>query len=220
VVAVSLTRHREADKQRQIGVITNAAAVELQTVADNQAWAANLVAKVEDLEQRTGTQLVLGNGDAILAINPDGSISYNADGVTLGGNTGAFGAEFWGAGGLQDYMNRANTNLSGSFDRLTALRAQVTALGGVPGFASGGTHSGGWRVVGERGWELEHTGPSRVVSNSDAKSMLDNSAVVARLDAVVAEIAALRREQLAVGGQTASNTRNTADRLLVLERQT
>jgi tape measure domain-containing protein len=36
---------------------------------------------------------------------------------------------------------------------------------GVPGFASGGSHMGGWRVVGENGPELENTGPSRIYSN-------------------------------------------------------
>lgn len=40
------------------------------------------------------------------------------------------------------------------------LRAQ-----GVPGYAAGGVHGGGWRVVGENGPELENTGPSRVYSN-------------------------------------------------------
>ena len=41
-----------------------------------------------------------------------------------------------------------------------------------PGFASGGLHAGGWRIVGERGPELELTGPSRIISNADTKRML------------------------------------------------
>lgn len=44
---------------------------------------------------------------------------------------------------------------------------------GVPQYAEGGTHSGGWRMVGERGPELEYTGPSRIYSNSDTRAMLD-----------------------------------------------
>ncbi|WP_181892957.1 hypothetical protein [Falsiruegeria mediterranea] len=52
----------------------------------------------------------------------------------------------------------------------------------VPGYAAGGAHQGGWRIVGETGWELEHTGPSRVISNSDASAMLDQRNVVSVLD--------------------------------------
>ncbi|SPJ27621.1 hypothetical protein [Falsiruegeria mediterranea] len=52
----------------------------------------------------------------------------------------------------------------------------------VPGHAAGGAHQGGWRIVGETGWELEHTGPSRVISNSDASAMLDQRNVVSVLD--------------------------------------
>lgn len=53
-----------------------------------------------------------------------------------------------------------------------------------PGFASGGIHSGGLRIVGERGPELEWTPPSRIYSNSQSMAMLDNSAVVSELQAV------------------------------------
>lgn len=51
----------------------------------------------------------------------------------------------------------------------------------VPGFASGGDHMGGWRVVGERGPELEYTGPSRVFSNPASKELLSNRDVVEEL---------------------------------------
>jgi len=39
-------------------------------------------------------------------------------------------------------------------------------------YATGGIHRGGWRIVGERGPELEFTPPSRIFSNSDSRSML------------------------------------------------
>lgn len=73
-------------------------------------------------------------------------------------------------------------------NKIEPLRAQIRELGGIPQFASGGAHMGGWRVVGERGWELEHTGPSRVVSNSDARSMLDNREVVRAIEALREEM--------------------------------
>ncbi|TWI69062.1 uncharacterized protein DUF4214 [Pseudoduganella lurida] len=39
------------------------------------------------------------------------------------------------------------------------------------GFASGGSHAGGWRVVGENGPELENTAPSRIYSNSASSDL-------------------------------------------------
>lgn len=50
--------------------------------------------------------------------------------------------------------------------------------GKIPGFASGGDHLGGWRMVGENGPELEYTEPSTIVSNNNSKKMMDNSEVV------------------------------------------
>lgn len=41
-----------------------------------------------------------------------------------------------------------------------------------PAFANGGMHSGGMRLVGERGPELEVTGPSRIYSASQTKQMM------------------------------------------------
>ena len=51
-------------------------------------------------------------------------------------------------------------------DVIAALRAA-----GVPGFAAGGMHSGGLRMVGERGPELEVTGPARYWSAQQTQSM-------------------------------------------------
>lgn len=43
---------------------------------------------------------------------------------------------------------------------------------GVPGFAHGGDHRGGFRMVGENGPELEATGPSRIFSADKTADML------------------------------------------------
>lgn len=45
-------------------------------------------------------------------------------------------------------------------------------LGRIPYFAAGGAHSGGLRIVGERGPELEATGPARYYSASQTAGML------------------------------------------------
>ncbi len=51
----------------------------------------------------------------------------------------------------------------------------------VPAFASGGHHRGGLRIVGERGPELERTGPSSITSNSDLKKSIGNDELLEEL---------------------------------------
>jgi tape measure domain-containing protein len=72
----------------------------------------------------------------------------------------------------------------------------------VRGYASGGTHDGGWRIVGENGPELENTGASRIFSNPQSKSLLS-------MDELVAELQALRAEMRAGQEAIANNTRQT-----------
>jgi hypothetical protein len=48
----------------------------------------------------------------------------------------------------------------------------------IPAFASGGYHSGGLRLVGERGPELEYTGPSQILNNSLTSAILGGSGQV------------------------------------------
>lgn len=54
---------------------------------------------------------------------------------------------------------------------------------GIPRFAAGGLHAGGLRLVGERGPELELTGPSRIFNASQTRDLLQggNTAELARL---------------------------------------
>jgi hypothetical protein len=49
--------------------------------------------------------------------------------------------------------------------------AQGELSGRVPKFGNGGSHAGGWRVVGDRGVELENTGPSHIVSNGGVQEL-------------------------------------------------
>lgn len=46
---------------------------------------------------------------------------------------------------------------------------------GLPGFASGGSHLGGLRIVGEKGPELEATGPSRIWDAQTTSRMLNQA---------------------------------------------
>lgn len=48
----------------------------------------------------------------------------------------------------------------------------LAGFSGVLGFAEGGYHSGGLRIVGERGPELELTCPSRIFNANQARDIL------------------------------------------------
>jgi tape measure domain-containing protein len=89
---------------------------------------------------------------------------------------------------------------------LDAIDAQI---GNVPQFADGGVHMGGVRMVGERGPELEVTGPSRIYNSGDTMAMLSNAPVVAELRELRREVAGLRDEQRQLGIQTSRNTDRT-----------
>lgn len=79
-----------------------------------------------------------------------------------------------------------------------------------PGYATGGTHSGGWRVVGERGWELENTGRSQVVSNSESKQMLDNREVVRELRMLRSQVVRLSELTDTIRVANIQTTENTS----------
>jgi hypothetical protein len=61
-------------------------------------------------------------------------------------------------------------------------------LAGFPKYATGGSHTGGWRVVGERGPELEYTKPSRIFSASESGDLLRTSELVAEIKALRADL--------------------------------
>ena len=107
------------------------------------------------------------------------------------------------------------------------LRAVIAALQGrpVPAFAAGGLHSGGLRLVGERGPELEVTGPARYFSADMTSRMLTAPSQGLDLAPLLAELVRLRRvvevlsaERRADAGAIATNTGKThrvLDRLSV-----
>jgi hypothetical protein len=81
-----------------------------------------------------------------------------------------------------------------------------TYVKGIRGFANGGYHTGGMRLVGERGPELEATGPARYYSASQTQSMLGGG-VVDEIKGLREEVSMLRAEARA----TAVNTGRTQD---------
>jgi hypothetical protein len=59
--------------------------------------------------------------------------------------------------------------------KVDVLTLDLSAFGPGRGFAAGGLHSGGMRMVGERGPELEMTGPARYMSNANLASLMGNN---------------------------------------------
>lgn len=81
---------------------------------------------------------------------------------------------------------------------------------GIMGFASGGVHRGGLRIVGENGPELEATGPSRIWTAPQIGAALGSNSSNAEL---IAEVRALRAELAAQNRAIAANTLETTKTL-------
>lgn len=101
--------------------------------------------------------------------------------------------------------------LNNFFHGTGTYKATTATAGGVVdgAFANGGDFGGGLRLVGERGPELEVTGPSRITNTESLLSMLKSGG---NSDALVAEIRALRAEVAGLrsaADKTAANTGNT-----------
>lgn len=104
------------------------------------------------------------------------------------------------------------TELKGVVNALiVAYNKQYPSETPIPTFAAGGSFTGGWRVVGEDGAELEYTGPSSIVSNKDSKKLLDNSGTIA-------ELKALRQDVQILSSILKTQTKKTADILDKFDR--
>jgi hypothetical protein len=98
---------------------------------------------------------------------------------------------------------------AGKDSTANGLRAVVAALTGkpVPAFATGGFHTGGLRMVGEYGPELESTGPARIWNASQTAAMMRGGASAGEGNAaLVAELKAMRQELKVAMEQTMVNT--------------
>lgn len=71
-------------------------------------------------------------------------------------------------------MEIAKAQMMSAIFKLPGMGSLASGIGGllVPGFAAGGSHKGGLRIVGENGPELEATGPSRIWNADQTRNML------------------------------------------------
>lgn len=123
--------------------------------------------------------------------------AYQKTSVATGANSGASLAA---AEAVNNFLRSISGRFNETYNPNPAASAQETWTL-TPKFATGGAHAGGWRIVGEHGPELEHTGPSQIFSNAQSKSMFgsgDDKAsqeIVMELRALRAEVSKLRAEQ-------------------------
>jgi hypothetical protein len=109
---------------------------------------------------------------------------------------GALEGVFSGGGGLGSLF-------SGIFGGPGPVGSSPIAGGDVlPQFANGGIHSGGFRLVGERGAELEATGPSRIYSAAQTADMLGGGGEVTVIVNAPPGSAVDTRETTGPGGRT------------------
>lgn len=111
------------------------------------------------------------------------------------------GLAYWRSTGLTGQA------LEDAFRQGAVNSGEVGSLGDldeITGFANGGMHSGGLRLVGENGPELEVTGPSRVYSNENTKNMLSGNSqeLIQELRNLREEVTNLRNQNRDIGAQS------------------
>ena len=92
-----------------------------------------------------------------------------------------------------------------------AAANQAATTEAVPGFAVGGMHIGGPRIVGENGPELEVTGPSRIYSNRDTAAMFRDPNLASAVDGLRKEVSGMRSEQLQIQVEVSKNVKRIYD---------
>lgn len=132
----------------------NAFAGQASSAAEYQFFTASLAAKLDELAGVASDQAAMSQYE-------EESLQALLDAAQNGALTNQLLQETIAAVGALD-----DSLLSG----LRAIYEYDT--GKTPGFADGGNHTGGYRIVGERGPELEATGPSRIHSNAQTRALL------------------------------------------------
>lgn len=87
---------------------------------------------------------------------------------------------------------------------------------GIPAFASGGMHTGGLRLVGENGAELEATGPSRIFNASQTQDILGGASLgqAQLLKDVIGEVSNLKEaveKLISVANKTEQHVKKSKD---------
>ena len=177
--------------------------------------------------------LVNSNNNLIAAINAAAAASAASAGAAASAGGGAtasgpktitivstFGGGLGGASGVvlsdgRTFKTGKGIGNAAEIRNAKAMaRAAIIKDGNIPGFANGGMHSGGLRLVGENGPEIEATGPSRIYSNQQTKGLMSNdgsSETVAELRMLRQEISEMKAEQRKIGVENVKYNKKSYD---------
>lgn len=178
--------------ERQKEIAQQAYEAEVQRLDDIVASAQAQIDLLNGMDTKllTIAQALARFDGSVLAAKADPMVNATASiteayRTSLGRAPEAAGMEFWTA------QVAKGTPLA---DILNAIKnsPEAKAWESIPGFSGGGSHAGGIRLVGERGPEIEVTGPSRIVSNNEIMASLRSP--TAGSDVIAAELQALRAE--------------------------
>ncbi len=197
-LAGAITGQQEAAAAEQARILDSAKALQEAKDASEAALAASIAAAAA----------AKAAADAALAAAVNNAIAQVPPPATLPTTTTFIQDQSW----IAAWNTRISLLRMGAIDMLQwnawwnaendRGKADVTTLfngGTLKAYAAGGNHDGGWRIVGEHGPELENTGPSRIYSNTQSKSLLDNGEILN-------ELKMLRADLRAVGAANISST--------------
>jgi tape measure domain-containing protein len=168
---------RQQDLTNAQRVLESIAVKQQQTITEVNAGIADIWA----LANKTGVFLNKTAGpldftqSAMFKVNEQGLFEALYNQITYPSSASqatAFKSSFYAPGGAYERTYGRRGELAEVAAELERQRQVIRDLGGVPAFAAGGMHSGGMRIVGERGPELELTGPARYMSNASLSSMM------------------------------------------------
>lgn len=146
---------------------------------------------------------------ASFGVNDQGLFEGKYNQISYSGSSSKardFKNEFYGDGGLYSQTYGQAGELRALAETIEARRQEIIDLGGVPAFMDGGSHMGGYRIVGENGPELEKTGPSQISNAKKTQDILSAGTDTSNLEQGLSEI---RRALLAV----IKHTKRVSDRV-------
>lgn len=126
------------------------------------------------IEPRNAAAMMAGTNPAIKAAEV-ALTEFSGTATDATGDLGALGNGFNAFGMLLNNLFQGGSGGEGG-GGLGAIVGLLGAALEIPGFASGGDHKGGWRIVGESGPELEATGSARIFSAAQTRDILTSRA--------------------------------------------
>ena len=200
-----------------------AAAEQSKAIANITATAAGVNAEIANLESSIGTTATGATPEQesqLASLQAQLKEEQSKDGEDRNLGTGHYSIlikllnqEIAAQVGPAEMSPEDSATLANLTADLEALRGQIRDLGGTPTFSSGGYHSGGMRLVGENGPELEATGPSRIYSAQQTRNMLSGGSgeVVVELRSLRREVSELKAEQRKVGVENVKYNKKSYD---------